>query len=343
MGKELIVVATSDATVERSARMRRTAMHVCGVALLLGVMVALAAASGNAYVLDMKAVIPGASALTFPAAVQVDVHKGVNPGNLKGTSTADFDGSALSNIVCDGVVCITDAMVVDDEVIVYYTAFGYKDGRFDNDTVFAVTIGELSAASHVHTGCEKPMYVGAPYGTEPFAQGTFFILGGDGDCLWEDEGCPANVHKIHWFFGYMLVPGTQPETLTFELYDAQLNELRAMATAELGGYVLSGQFNNVHGRLIDADILGDDLKVYFYVMGWESRGEFGNESSMVLHVGEAEYTLNIHTSCSEEILTGVPYPLEPEGELVFLNGCASCLGYVPVEDSSWGTIKGLYR
>lgn len=323
--------------------MRRIATHFCVVVLLLGVMAAVAGAVGNAYVLDMKAVIPGATALTFPVAVQVDVHKGVHAGNLKGTATADFDGAMLSNIVCDDVVCITDVMVVGDEVIVYYTAFGYKDGSFDNDTVFCVGVGQLAAESHVHTGCAKPIYVGAPYGTQPFAEGTFYVLGGEGECLWDDMGCPANVHKLHWFFGHMIVPGTQPETLTFELYDAHLNEIRAMATADVGGYVLNNQYNNVHGRLIDADILAGELKVYFYVMGWESRGEFGNESSMVLHVGDAEYTLNIHTSCSEEILTGVPYPLEPEGVLVFQNGCASCLGYVPVEDSSWGTIKAIYR
>jgi hypothetical protein len=99
-------------------------------------------------------------------------------------------------------------------------------------------------------------------------------------------------------------------------------------------------------RLTTARLDGDELIVFFEVFGWKDDGTFDAESSYELDLGACgTFKLtNFHTSCSQVIYLDEPYDLDGPGTLTITGGCGACLVEhpVPVEKSSWSTIKTLY-
>jgi len=329
----------------KGSEMRRSLVYVFVAAAVL--LVSSVALAGDLFSLDMKYAGPE---VAYPVEITIEVHKGKEPANLKGTSTGDFDGTTFTPSSSDAICEITDVTVDGGLLCVFFTANGYRDGEFEADSYFDLFIGEDNVATQMHTSCSKPIFMSPhPYETIPFAVGNFYVLGMDGTCGATAGDCPPNPYKLQWIYGKFSVPCDAPANLTVNLYK-DTSDLKGYSIGYFDGTDLTGVFGGgEHGAaraLIDnAEMVDDIMNVYFYGYGWKGNGEFDKNTRFELVVGGCgTFNFDLHTSCSQEIFIGEPgYDLVPEGHFEFVNGCGACIGYVPVEDSTWGTIKSLYR
>ncbi len=324
--------------------MRRSLVFVLvAAAVALTTTVAYA---GDLYSLDMKLCMPAPAA--YPVNITIEVHKD-QPGNLKGTTTATFDGTVLSDIMCDDFMCITDAEVDGDMLYLYFDSFGYKDGKYEANSYFDVFVGDVNLGLPIHTSCSKPIYVdGHPYGALPLGAGTFYVLAGDGTCMSTRQGCPPDPNKLQWVYAKFEVACAAPADLVVNVYK-DTSDLKGTSGGYFDGMDVSDIYysTGVTGAvamLVDAEMDADTMVVYFYAFGVKGGGEFEKNTRFELVVeGCGNFYMDLHTSCSQEINMDQAYDLTPAGAFTFLNGCGSCIGYVPVEDKTWGTIKSLYR
>ncbi len=127
-----------------------------------------------------------------PGALTLNVYK--DDDELKGTSTAAFDGVSLTHVTCDLWACITEAHMSGDEMLVMFRANGAKDdGRFDANSRFELEIvGCGTFFRDLHTSCSQPILQNFPYETVP--GGTLTLTGGCG-CL---EAVPTVVKETSW-------------------------------------------------------------------------------------------------------------------------------------------------
>jgi hypothetical protein len=328
--------------------MRRSLVYVFVAGIL---MVSAAAMAADLYSMDMELCLPAPD--SYPVSIQIDMHKGKEPANLKGTTSADFDGTVLSNIACDALMCITGATESDGMLCITYESIGYKEGKYEADTYFEAFVGDVQTGLHMHTSCSQDIFLDHPYGGLPFPSANFLVREADGTCdIYDRQGCVPNPYKIQWLFVRFEVPCTTvPADLHLTLFKDS-SDYRGESVAHFDGTELSGVFSRgkddkhpATAILHDAQIVGDEMFVWFYVYGHKGNGEMESASRFQLEVeGCGTFYMDIHTSCSQEIWLGLPgYELMPEGYGELENACAACANYVPVEDATWGTIKALYR
>jgi hypothetical protein len=128
-----------------------------------------------------------------PANLTFNVYKDQN--DLKGTSTAFFDGVNLTDVICDPVACITGA---SDALQVDWYAHGWKDeiGKFETNTRFELIVdGCGTFYLDLHTSCSQDIYLGDPYALMP--EGTLILTDGCGgeNCLPQE---PVAVEESTW-------------------------------------------------------------------------------------------------------------------------------------------------
>ncbi len=317
----------------------RTALRVAlAVFILLGLGATADVRAGDLYQLEMRFEV---SSPSFPVHLVLNSYKWEN--ELKATSEADFDGSVLSNIVCDAHMCITDASVQGGDLVISYVADGYKaGGDFDANSKFEVVVGaDTYDTGEFHTSCSKPIWLEFPYYGTP--AGTFLVEGGDGDCFVPEGECPTG-NKLYRLDGTFCVPCMAPADLTFNLYK-DTSHLKATASAFFDGIALSNVQCDQRACIVGAVQDGNDLCVDFEAYGQKAGFQYDAHSRFELVVsGCGTFYLDLHTSCSEVIELWEPYATQPAGGLTLTGGCGECLeGMIPVEEGSWGGIKAIYR
>jgi hypothetical protein len=108
-----------------------------------------------------------------------------NEDEFQAVSTASFDGIELSDVFCSYVACITDALMVDGDLLMTFDVYGYKDQEsFLANTRIELEVGGEIFYLDLHTSCSGPVLVDEPYDTVP--DGTLTITEACGDCV--DEG-----------------------------------------------------------------------------------------------------------------------------------------------------------
>lgn len=321
--------------------MRRSLVFVLALVVLGMASVAVA---GDLFTLCGKVVTadPG----VYPYAVQFDVHKGKEPTDLRGSATAMFDGVAEYDVSCDPVSCITGIALVDGMLEISFCAEGYKDGKFEADSFFDVFVDGFEFGVNQHTSCSKPIWVDTPYAMVPAGSGVIIYSDGTGnDCSFYTAGeCPPNPEKLIWFSGKFEVDCDAPADVTFNVYkDAA--DLKGTATAHFDGVGLSGVMNSFSARLKSAVMVGDTMRIVFDAYGTKDFEKFDKNTRFELVVENCgAFYIDMHTSCSQEIIVGTPgYDLMPDGYFEIMNCCGECCGFVPVEDKTWGSIKSLYK
>jgi hypothetical protein len=236
-------------------------------------MVSAAAMAADLYSMDMELCLPAPD--SYPVSIQIDMHKGKEPANLKGTTSADFDGTVLSNIACDALMCITGATESDGMLCITYESIGYKEGKYEADTYFEAFVGDVQTGLHMHTSCSQDIFLDHPYGGLPFPRANFLVREADGTCdIYDRQGCVPNPYKIQWLFVRFEVPCTTvPADLHLTLFKDS-SDYRGESVAHFDGTELSGVFSRgkddkhpATAILHDAQIVGDEMFVWFYVYG----------------------------------------------------------------------------
>jgi len=275
----------------------------------------------------------------YPVHVAVNVYE--NDDAWKGVSEVDFDGSGLYNLVCDDVACITGVEVEGGSIVVRFDVDGYKSGGdFAANSMFEVVLDGVSYSTEMHTSCSRPIYIGTELPATP--DGAFSIDGGDGDCLLEEGECPDD-DKLYILYGNFRIPCTAPGGLTFNLYKSP-DDLKATSTAD--DIDLSNLVCDNYVCITEATQVGDSLIVDFEAYGTKGGGNFESTSRFELVVsGCGTYHLDLHTSCSQPIYRGTPYPLTHEGVFIITDACGGCLegGPVSTKSASWGSVKSMFR
>jgi hypothetical protein len=309
-------------------------------------LVASVAMGADLYRLDMKYCGPDPGG---NPTITVRVHKDDHPGNLKGTSTATWNGSSY-DFDCDDVACITSVGVEDGLLCVYYTIDGYKDGKFESNSYFEAMFGDAYAGFPLHTSCSQIIRRDTPYQAE-VGEGYFMVLGGDSndpECLVDHYFCPPDPDKLYWIQGKFRVPCTPPADLTLKLYKDD-DELHGTATAHFD----MGLTDVMNDAKIEFNTSGyhpdGRMVIVFTAFGQKDDGKFESNSRFELIVeGCGTFYLDQHTSCSQDIYKYVEIPTEgPAGGAIVWENCCGpddcCLGETPAEHRTWGTIKSLYR
>jgi len=275
--------------------------------------------AGDLYRLDMRCEGPEP---TYPTHIVLNVYH--REDELRGTAEADFDGAVLSNVVCDDVVCITDAAGAGGALVVWYSVAGYDRGKFKAHTRFDLTSGRGRKFVDLHTSCSRPIYMHVPYAGDP--DGTFFIEGGDGDCLWNPGDCPEG-SKLYALEGEFRVPSTAPGRLTFNLYKGD-HDLKGTSTVSFSGMGPEDVVCDPVACITDVYVERSEAVVAFKARGFKGgSGEFERDSRFELETSEAgAFFLDLHTSCSRAIQVDVPLDMSPGGSVTFTNGCGGCLG-----------------
>ncbi len=294
--------------------------------------------------MDMKYVAPQPA---YPAHVIIEVYKNGcdNPSDLRGVSEADFDGTTVSNIVCDAIACITDITVEDGQMVVYYRANGYESGpKFAANSCFAATVNGNRSTRLMHTSCSQIVYLDTPYGADPM--GAFYVVAGQGTCLRLPFDCPPDDGKLFWVVGFFRVPCAAylPVDLTFKLFKGN-SDLKGISMATYDGSNLVVNYCDPVACITDAAVNGNDLDVWFIAHGTKGQGEFENDSTFEIEVSNCgDFFVYIHTSCSQDLYTYEEYPLIPGGFMMWTDACGCVIpGQTPVTEKSWGSIKSFYR
>lgn len=128
-----------------------------------------------------------------PSDLVFNVYKKDN--ELKGTSTATWNGASLTNIVCDGVACLTGAELQGSELVITFDSSGYKDtGEFESDTSWEMLVTGCAGGKtqKIHTSCSQVFTMGTSY---PAGSGEFVFTGGCGACL---SFAPVGTEDASW-------------------------------------------------------------------------------------------------------------------------------------------------
>ena len=116
--------------------------------------------------------------------------------DLKGSATAMWTGSGLSDIVCDGVACLLDAGLDGDNLLVNFDVFGWKGhGEFDSNISLEIDLGACGSfmLTNLHASCSQVVYLNVPL---DMAGGSNLTLtDGCGICLLEN---PVPTEKSTW-------------------------------------------------------------------------------------------------------------------------------------------------
>ncbi len=295
---------------------------------------------GDLYELDMEWI--GADVGPVHVILKVYEGKTPDPAKLKGTSEADFDGATMTGLMFDTVAEITQISTAGGELTVAFTANGYDGGTFKADSYFEVLLDGVSSGLNIHTSCSKVLRMGYPYGCDPVGSGNIFIVGGDGDCLVDRYHCPEG-NKLYWVIATLRVPDCGPADLAFRFYKGD-DDLQAESLASFDGFGLYDVVCDRFACITDAAVIGGDLIVTVEAFGPKGGGEFDASSRFELEVGGCDtYYRDLHTSCSQPIHVHEPYEMTPLGELILVDGCGCLENVSPVQQSTWGLIKGLYR
>lgn len=130
---------------------------------------------------------------TAPFAVTLNLYK--SDTDLKGTSTAMWDGMNLTNIVCDNVACLESAVLEGCELVIQFTTFGQKDnGEYEADSAWEMLLDGCGGGktAKIHTSCSQPFYIGLPHEA---GNGTFTFTDGCGACI---VNVPVSVEDSSW-------------------------------------------------------------------------------------------------------------------------------------------------
>jgi len=107
---------------------------------------------------------------------------------LKGTSTAVWNGSGLDDIICDSVACLTGAYLDGDWLVVSWDSFGYQSGgEFGANTTWELDLGACGVyKKYYHTSCSQIIRLNTPF---------VFTNGADGYLVLTD-GCAACITDV---------------------------------------------------------------------------------------------------------------------------------------------------
>ena len=106
---------------------------------------------------------------TLPVNITFNVY---GHGGLKGTSTATFDGTTTSNIVCDTlngsgfpIACIVSAEILNGAIVVTWHANGHRSNDvFDSSSNFEVIVAGCGSADlDLHPSCPQVIRLLDPY------------------------------------------------------------------------------------------------------------------------------------------------------------------------------------
>jgi hypothetical protein len=273
-----------------------------------------------------------------------------NDDNLKGTATATFDGTTLSNVTGGAVAQILEASLDAGTLLVTVEANGWKGGgEMATSSSFALEIVGCDEFGlwDFHTSCSQPIYKNHPYETTP--GGTLTWTDGCGGCLFVPPygDCPDD-DKLYRLDGEFVLPFpcSVPTTFTFNVYKGD-TDLKGTATATFDGVSVTNIVCDDVACIIDASLQNGTLVVTWQAHGSKGGGEFEADTSFELLVeGCGTFkSERIHTSCSAPIELGLPRPIDPYGVIVLTNGCGGCLAGNPtgVESSTWGSLKAVFR
>ncbi|MCP4544946.1 MAG: hypothetical protein GY835_00615 [bacterium] len=278
---------------------------------------------------------------TLPADIELRVYD--NSDDLKGTSTVTYDGSDLSNFVHDDIAFITGVGIEGGELFVYFVGSGHHNGHFHANSAFEILVNGVSSFLELHTSCSQPLDLNVEYPGDP--AGGFTITGGTGSCIPGDPDCPPGdkLYELNGFFELPLA-GCTPGAIVFNAYK-DTDDLKGTGTATWNGSGLSGIVCDDVACLVDAEMDGENLIVYYEVFGWKNDGEFDANISLEIDLGACgTFILGFHASCSQPIVLDTPYGIPGGGSMTLTGGCGACLVDQPVstESRTWSAVKSLY-
>jgi len=311
------------------------------LALLVGL--APSAHAGGVYQLEFTVCGP---VPTLPADVAVNLYEGdvPDPGKLKGTSTETFVSNGnIPSHVCDPVACLTDSRIMNGEFCIAFQINGFDKGKLKAESYFEVVINGEAFGLNLHTSCSQPIPLNQPITVGDY---TFEIVGGYATCIPGVPGCPQT-SKIYEVDGeYRIdVCNCAPTNITFNVYKKD-TEFKGTSSATWDGVSLSNIVCDDVACITGATLEGCELVITFDSFGYRDDGQFDSDTSweMLFDGGCNGGKVKVHTSCSQPFYLNVPHPAG-DGTFTFTDGCGGCLSSTPVsvEDSSWGSVKGLYR
>jgi hypothetical protein len=106
----------------------------------------------------------------------------------RGTATATFDGSSLTNVVNDLVALLAYARMDGDQMVIGFEAFGFDNDKFKTETSLEIMVSGCGMFRLVkyHTSCSRPIELDTPLAMEPL--GTTILLD---YCGCEDSTIPT--------------------------------------------------------------------------------------------------------------------------------------------------------
>jgi hypothetical protein len=262
-----------------------------------------------------------------------------NDDHLKGTSTAHFDGSGLTGIVCDAVACLEDASASGGNLEIDWLATGFDHGHFKANTRLEVEVVGCGVYHlDLHTSCSQPLYFGTTYDVEPDGQAT--LLDGCG-CILEEGDCPDE-NKLYRLDGTFLLDCFAPVELTFRVYKDG-HDLKGESSAIFDGSSLSSLVCDEIACIDGARQNGGILEVDWIANGHHN-GHFDANTRFEIEVSSCGvFYKDLHTSCSDPIYFDVIFDLDTEGQYVLTDGCGGCVDEsVMVRESTWSKVKTLY-
>ncbi|MDX2473169.1 MAG: hypothetical protein QNL91_05625 [Candidatus Krumholzibacteria bacterium] len=281
---------------------------------------------------------------TSPGTITFNLYR--NEDDLKATATAYFNGGGLSDIQNSFWAEFENAYLDGDDIVVEFIAYGTKDGGdFESNSRFEMVTPCGAYYLDQHTSCSEEIYLNTPLPATPAGDVTY--VGGCGGCIETGEppvDCPYD-DKLYWVAGEFRVACLGPADLTFQVFEGDhWTEPEGTATAFFNGTSLQNVSNGVVALIMNARQEGGIMVVEFEAFGWDD-DKFKNSTSFELTVaGCGTFRLvEIHTSCSQPIPLGVPLPMETSGTLTLTNYCGCEDSVVPIESTTWGNLKSLYR
>ena len=269
-----------------------------------------------------------------------------NDNDLKATATAYFDGAGLTNIDNSFWAEFQGAYVDGAEIVVEFTAYGTKDGGdFESNSRFEMITSCGTYYLDQHTSCSDEIFLNTPIPASPAGDVTY--VDGCGGCI--ETGlppvdCPFD-DKLYWVAGEFRVPCTAPADLTVQVFENdRWDQPEGTATAYFDGTSVSAVTNDLVALIQGARMEGGTMVVEFEAFGWDN-DKFKASTSFELTVsGCGTFRLvRYHTSCSQPVVLNEAFPMENSGTLTLTNFCGCDDSVIPIEATSWGSLKSLYR
>jgi len=231
-----------------------------------------------------------------------------------------------------------------------YSVLGYDNhttpAKFKSKTCFAIDVNGSTDSLKLSTSCREPVMLEFPYNGD--SGGIFTVLSGEGDCL--DDGidpveCPFD-NKLYWIAGDFRVPYSAPGNVSFTIYNRdRFNDPKGTAIGYFDGSSLTNVVEDDFARIMSAYVDGNELVIVFEAFGFDRYpGRFKASTSFEVMVeGSGTYRLvKYHTSCSDSIALLEPMDASG-GEVTFTNFCGCEESDISNEDTTWGSMKALYR